>query len=214
MTTNHIRDTTADKNRQNWCTPNWYVMAAIWVIRRVVFRIASRDISPRCIRKSIDRLELIREYVLWQIGFFIETNPISKKTQILSPLPDREWHTSQCQGPSGRRLTSNQPVKISVPGSPIHVSTLLSVYLYTFVCLCLGVCIFACRDISVSTVQIWLPFWSESIGRNLNGQKRLWWWPDGASNPQFRKEAFYLSPSFSNPPSQNWLVRLFGLQLK
>ena len=26
MTTNHISDTTADKNRQNWCTPNWYVM--------------------------------------------------------------------------------------------------------------------------------------------------------------------------------------------
>ena len=57
------------------------------------FRSASSDISPRCIRKSIDRLELIREYVLWQIGFFIETNQISKKTQILSPLPDREWQT-------------------------------------------------------------------------------------------------------------------------
>ena len=26
MTTNHISDTTADKNRQNWCTPNRYVM--------------------------------------------------------------------------------------------------------------------------------------------------------------------------------------------
>ena len=27
MTTNHISVTTADKNRQNWCTPNRYVMA-------------------------------------------------------------------------------------------------------------------------------------------------------------------------------------------
>ena len=123
---------------------DWKIcLAVIWVISRVVFRIASRDISPRrCIRKSIDRLELIREYVLWQIGFFIETNQISKKTQILSPLPDREWHTSQCQGPSGRRLTSNQPVKISVPGSTSpHLCLYICKHLYLSMFGCVNICV-------------------------------------------------------------------------
>ena len=43
-----------------------------WIIVRVVFR----DISLRCIRKSIDRLELIGKRVLWPIRFFVETNLI------------------------------------------------------------------------------------------------------------------------------------------
>ena len=72
-----------------------------------------------------------------------------QKTQILSRLPDRERHTSQCQGPSGRRLPSNQPVKISVPAEPVHVSSLhTSVYLYTFVSVYVSMCECVCICVS------------------------------------------------------------------
>ena len=45
-----------------------------WIVVRVVFR----DISLRCIRKSIDRLELIGKWVLWPIRFFVETFDFQK----------------------------------------------------------------------------------------------------------------------------------------
>ena len=88
-----------------------------WMIGRVLFR----DISLRCIRKSIDRLELIGKRVLWPIRFFVETNLILKKSTNPVCLCARQRLAHlHCQGPSWRLLTSNQSVKISVP----RVSTL------------------------------------------------------------------------------------------
>ena len=148
----------------------------------MIWRLLFRDISLRCIRKSIDRLELIGKWVLWPIRFFVETNLISKKSTNPVCLCARQRLAHlHCQGPSWRLLTSNQSVKTSVPGpQPIRVSTLYICAHFVSISgvWAVGCIIYLCGQIHLYRMapKIRRPFWSNSIRRNLNlGQKRLWW---------------------------------------
>ena len=120
----------------------------------MIWRVLFRDISLRCIRKSIDRLELIGKCVLWPIRFSFETNLISKKSTNPVCLCARQRLAHlHCQGPSWRLLTSNQSVKTSVPGpQPIRVSTLYICALFVSISgvWAVGCIIYLWADTSVS----------------------------------------------------------------
>ena len=98
-----------------------------WIVVRVVFR----DISLRCIRKSIDRLELIGKWVLWPIRFFVETFDFQKKHKSCLPLCQTETRTPPLPRPV-MEASNVQSIRQNICTRAPAYTRLHTVYLCTF----------------------------------------------------------------------------------